>query len=184
MNILLSRRSACLSKHPILRTYRYIKSSFRTEPYSYLVNDKHYRHAISQLRCSSHILNVEKGRYTWPRTPLGERLCNMGNCVDDELHFMTACAVNVNERRTLYDKLINKFPEFEHLCDLQKFVFLFTFDDAQILSWLGKFLYISIWLNPSKWSACRKWRNLFILPKVGRLALAPMHPYIYMYKHH
>ena len=99
MNILLSRRSACLSKHPILRTYRYIKSSFKTEPYLYLVNDKHYRHAISQLRCSSHILNVEKGRYTWPRTPLGERLCNMGNCVDDELHFMTACAVNVNERR-------------------------------------------------------------------------------------
>ena len=131
------------SKHPILRTYRYIKSSFRTEPYLYLVNDQRYRHAISQLRCSSHILNVEKGRYTRPRTPLEERLCNMYNCVDDELHFITACAVNVNERRALYDKLTDKFPEFEHLCDLEKFVFLFTFDDAQMLSWLGKFLYKS-----------------------------------------
>ena len=131
------------SKHPILRTYRYIKSSFRTEPYLYLVNDQRYRRAISQLRCSSHILNVEKGRYTRPRTPLDERLCNMCNCVDDELHFITACAVNVNERRALYDKLTDKFPEFEHLCDLEKFVFLFTFDDAQMLSWLGKFLYKS-----------------------------------------
>ena len=105
------------SKHPILRTYRYIKSSFRTEPYLYLVDDKR---AISQLRCSSHILNVEKGRYTRPRTPLDERLCNMCNCVDDELHLITACAVNVNERRALYNKLIDKFPEFGHLCYLEE----------------------------------------------------------------
>ena len=131
------------SKHPILRTYRYIKSSFRTESYLYLVNDKHYRRAISQLRCSSHILNVKKGRYTRPRSPLDERLYNMFNCVDDELHFITARAVNVNERTTVYDKLIDKFPELEHLCDLVKFAFLFTFDDAQMLSWLGKFLYKS-----------------------------------------
>ena len=129
------------SKHPILRTYRYIKSSFRTEPYLYRVNDKRYHRAMSQLRCSSHILNVEQGQYTRPRTRLDKRLCNMCNCVDDELHFITACAVNVNERRALYDKLIDKFPQFEHLCALEKNVFLFTFDDAQMLSWLGKFLY-------------------------------------------
>ena len=35
------------SKHPILRLYRYIKSSFRTEPYLYLVNDQRYRRVIS-----------------------------------------------------------------------------------------------------------------------------------------
>ena len=63
------------SKHPILRTYRYIKSSFRTKPYLYLVNDKRYRCAISQVRCSSYSLNVEKGRYTRP-----------------ELHSMKGCA--------------------------------------------------------------------------------------------
>ena len=28
-----------------------------------------------------------------------------------------------------------------HLCDIEKCVFLFNFDDAQMLSWLGKFLY-------------------------------------------
>ena len=107
-----------------------------------MVKDKRYR-AISQLRCSSHILNVERGRYTRPQTPLDERLCNMCNCVDDELHFVTSCAMNLNERRTLYDKVTGKFPEFEHLADVEKFVFLFTFDDAQMLSWRGKFLYQS-----------------------------------------
>ena len=69
----------------------------------------------------------------------------MCNCVGDELHFITACVVNV--RRTIYGKLIDKFPEFEHLCDLEKFVFLFTFDDAEVLSWLGKFLYKSFRSN-------------------------------------
>ena len=67
----------------------------------------------------------------------------MCNYVDNELHFITAYAVNANERRALYDKLIDKFSEFEHLCDLEKNVLLLTFDDAQTLSWLGKFLYKS-----------------------------------------
>ena len=108
-----------------------------------MVKDKGYRRAISQLIYSSHILNVERGRYTRPQTPTDERLCNMCNCVDDELHLVTSCAMNLNERGILYDKVTSKFPEFEHLCDVEIFVFLFTFDDAQMLSWLGKFLYQS-----------------------------------------
>ena len=144
------------SKHPILRTYRYTKSSFRTEPYLYLVNDKR---AISQLRCSSHILNVEKGRYTRPRTPLDERLCNMCNCVDDELHFITACAVNVNERRALYDKLIDKFPEFGHLCDLEKMYFCLPSMMLKCCHGLANSCIDLSNLNPSKRSACRTWNN-------------------------
>ena len=72
--------TADITRNPILRTYRNIKLSFGTEPYIYLVQDKRYRHAKSRLRCSSHILHVEKGRYTRPRTPLHERLCYLCNC--------------------------------------------------------------------------------------------------------
>ena len=32
-----------------------------------------------------------------------------------------------------------------HLCDIEKNVFLFTVDDAQMLPWLGKFLYTYFW---------------------------------------
>ena len=108
------------SKHPIFRTYRYIKSSFRTQPHINMVKDSRYRCDISQLRCSSHILNVERGRYTRSRTPLEERLCNMNNCLGDELHFVTACAINLNEGRILYDKVMGKIPEFENVCDVEK----------------------------------------------------------------
>ena len=55
---------ADLDRNPILRTYRYIKWSFKIEPYLYLINDHRYRHAIAQLRTSSHILDIERGRYT------------------------------------------------------------------------------------------------------------------------
>ena len=134
---------ANITKNPILRTYRNIKLSFGTEPYIYLVKDRRYRHAISRLRCSSHILHIEKGRYTRPRTPLHERLCYSCNCVEDELHFVIACSLNRTERIVLYDKVARKFPEFDQLADVEKFVFLFTFKDAQMLTWLGKFLYKS-----------------------------------------
>ena len=35
------------SKHSIFGSYSYIKSSLRTQPYTYLVNDRHSRYAIS-----------------------------------------------------------------------------------------------------------------------------------------
>ena len=113
--------SADITRYPILRTYRNIKLSFGTEPYIYLVQDKRYRHAISRLRCSSHILHIEKGRYTRPRTPLHERLCYLCNCVEDELHFVTACSLNLTERTVLYEKVAGKFPEFDTLDDMGNF---------------------------------------------------------------
>ena len=96
---------ADLYRDPILRTYRYIKWSYKIEPYLYLVKDHRYRHAIAQLRTSSHILHIERGRYTKPRTPVNERLCTLYNCVEDELHFVTACTINRTERKNMYDKI-------------------------------------------------------------------------------
>ena len=149
-----------INSYPILITYRHIKVSFRTEPYICLVKDKRYRHAIPRLRCSSHMLHIEKGRYTRPKTPLNERLGYSCHCIEDELHLVTACSINVVERRILFSKVADKYPGFDNLDDIGKFVFLLTFEDAQMLTWLGKFLYksfaikasqsreIYIWLEP------------------------------------
>ena len=112
-----------------------------------------YRHAIAQLRTSSHILHIERGRYTKPRTPVNERLCTLCNCVEDELHFVTACTINQTERKIMYDKICLKFPNFSQLNDAEKFIFLFTFSDAQTLSWLGKYLYKSFLVRVSACSS-------------------------------
>ena len=130
---------------PILRTYRHIKVSFKTESYICLVKDKRYRHAISWLRCSSHMSHIQKGRYTRPKIPLNERLCYSCYCVEDELHLVTAWSINLAERRILFAKVADEYPGFDNLDDVAKFVFLVAVKDAQMLTWLGK-----LWTNPLK----------------------------------
>ena len=67
------------------------------EPCLYVFNDYRYRHAMAQLKSSSHILH-NRGRYTYPRTPRNERLYPLCNYVEDELHFGAACIINQTER--------------------------------------------------------------------------------------
>ena len=64
-----------LENNPILKTYSNFKVNFGLEPYLYLVRDRRYRKAITQIRTSSHALEIERGRYTKPKTPVNERLC-------------------------------------------------------------------------------------------------------------
>ena len=123
---------------PLLRTYRGIRLAFKTEPYIYLVKNRRFRHAISQL---GHTLQIERGRYTKSKTPVNERICIVCQCLEDELHFVIACSVNQYERDIFYNKVCQKFPEFSQLDDVEKFIFLFTFDDAQTLSWLVKIIW-------------------------------------------
>ena len=142
-----------LDRNPILRIYIYIKWSFKIEPYLYLVKDHRYGHAIAQLRTSSHVLHIERSRYTKPRTPVNERLCPLCTCVEDELHFVTACAINRTGRKIMNDKICFQFPKLSQLNGEEKFIFLFTFADAQTLSWLGKNVYKSFLVRVSACSS-------------------------------
>ena len=79
--------SSCMmqfDRFPLLRTYRGIKLAFRTEPYLYLVKKRRFRNAISQLRASSHTLQIERGRYTKPQMPVNERICIVCQCLEDD----------------------------------------------------------------------------------------------------
>ena len=58
-----------LDRNSILGIYRYIKWSFKIEPYLYLVKDHRYHHAKAQLKTTSQILHIERGRYTKPEPP-------------------------------------------------------------------------------------------------------------------
>ena len=56
-------------KHPIIRTYSLHKREFCLEPYFDAVKDARYWSALTTLRASSHTLEIERGRYTVPKTP-------------------------------------------------------------------------------------------------------------------
>ena len=132
-----------LKKNPILRTYSLVKRDFNLEPYLNLVKKCKYRTAITQLRASSHTLEIERGRHTKPKTPEEHRLCATCNVVEDEEHFVSVCSINDVERANLYEKVTYRHPVFQGMTNREKFIFLFTNECPQILTWFGKFIHES-----------------------------------------
>ena len=126
---------------PILRTYALMKSNFNTETYLLKVKNRKYRSAISKLRTSSHTLEIERGRYTHPKTPVDSRLCVHCDEIEDEIHFVTECTLYSEERSILYDRINYKYPNFHVLRKHDAFVFLMTMNEDYLLTLLGKFLH-------------------------------------------
>ena len=111
------------------------------EPYLYLVKESKYRIAISRLRASSYVLEIERGRYTRPKTPITERLCPFCNVVEDEQHFLLICKIYDQERKIMFSKISTKF---ENICEIESrsaFKFLLTSDHPLVRNALGKFIY-------------------------------------------
>ena len=111
------------------------------EPYLYLFEESKYRIAISRLQASSHVLEIERGRYTRPKTPITERLCPLCNVVEDEQQFLLICKIYDQERNRMFSKISTKY---ENICEIESrsaFKFLLTSDDPLLLNALGKFIY-------------------------------------------
>ena len=138
-----------VTHNPILRTYTNLKAEFRMEPHLSLVTNYKYRDAITKLRASSHTLEVERGRYTNPKTPLEDRLCPVCGIIEDELHFLVGCRSYARERQELFEKISNLFPQFNHMDNTDKFVFMLCYPDPNILTAVGKFIHTCFQLRNS-----------------------------------
>ena len=139
-----------LIQNPILACYTFIKCDFMTEPYLSLVKEYKYRNAIARLRTSSHCLGIQVGRQTRPPVPRHERLCFICAKLDDEKHFMLNCKYHNSERNKLFAKYNAYHPIFEKMTDDDKFIFLFSVNDAFLLTALGKFIFRSLNLRRDK----------------------------------
>jgi len=131
------------TKNPILRTHRLFKTNFGMKPYLYIIKSQKYRAAISKLRASSHMLEIERGRHTRPVTPLDKRLCPKCNSIEDETHFVLDCNINKPERLHLFNKIHVINPYFKDMSPMDKFVYLLTINDDQITKWFSQFVYHS-----------------------------------------
>ena len=125
----------------VLRTYRLFKQQFVMEPYLYKVKEAKYRIAISKLRASSHLLEIERGRYTRPKTPVVARLCPNCNVIEDEEHFLLNCKAYNQDRKTMFWKISTQFTNFTGMESRNKFKLLMSSDDPLVLNAFGKFIY-------------------------------------------
>jgi len=98
--------------------YRSFKINFTIE--KYLSLPTYLRFGLSRLRCSSHQLKIETGRWTRPPIPPANRICS--NCdlhlVEDEYHFILICPKYSNIRINYIDQRFWQTPtlyKFERL---------------------------------------------------------------------
>ena len=85
-----------------LRTYIKFKFEHSLEEYLFYIPDTRWMKALSRLRMSSHMLEIERGRHVKPqKRPLEQRICQRctSNYVDDEIHFLITCS-HLNTQRT------------------------------------------------------------------------------------
>ena len=78
-----------LQKKPKLRLYRTLKSDLRRE--SYLALPLESRRRLTELRCGTHCLRIETGR--WENEAVEERVCKVCVCgpIEDEVHVLLEC---------------------------------------------------------------------------------------------
>ena len=91
-------------KRPIIRSYNLHKREFCLEPYIGAIKDARYRSALAKLRASSYTLEIERGRYTDPKTPISERLCSVCQEVENEIHFLIRCTMHNSLRNEILEK--------------------------------------------------------------------------------
>ena len=139
------------SDHNKLRTNRRFKASFTREPYIDLVRNRNQKSFLSRLRTGSHHLNIEKGRWTRPVTPVEQRTCQYctphstapslpgsGHCtsasaaIDNEQHFLMSCSRFSDVRKSAFDEINFISPQFLSLSENQQFCTLLCPTEAKI----------------------------------------------------
>ena len=141
----------------ITKTYRLYKSSFGTECYLKSICILEFTVALPKLRASSHDLELERGHYVHPKLSIDQWLCLSCNVVENKEHFVTACQNNEVERALFTNKLEKRDLSFANLTNREKFSFLMTWTDSQILTWFGKIIYQSFMNRKVLRHNMRKW---------------------------
>ena len=71
--------------------------------YLKLFSDRAITREISKFCMSAHYLNIERGRYTKPKTPRNDRICPHCTSVETETHFFTECQRYHTPRNKLFE---------------------------------------------------------------------------------
>lgn len=114
--------------------YRHI-SIHKFQDYLFVIKSKKVRNAVSQLRVSSHRLQIEAGRWTKPKTQISERKCKCCNDLEDEFHFTLQCPLYTEIRKAYIPKYFWQRP------NMYKFIELVTSQREKLILNFGIYIY-------------------------------------------
>ena len=108
-----------------------------------LIKNANHRQSVAKLRCGNHDLKIETGRHCVPKIPESMRICShcSSNELENESHFVFHCNLHEQIRKTLFNDIILKYPEFDSLNEQNKILFLFNNIDPYICKRLGYFIF-------------------------------------------
>ena len=96
-----------------LRTYALFKTQEGCEKYLHDIKNAKSRQSLTKFRLSNHMLNIEKGRHTTPKTPKELRFCPFcPNKVEDEVHFLLICPTYRVPRTEMINTIARETPSF------------------------------------------------------------------------
>ena len=123
-----------------LRPYALVKNYFCVESYILHIRGNQFITTMARYRMSSHDLNIKRGQFNNPITPLNQQICTRCelNELDDEIHLLLHCSAMNNERKILFDyeaAIINIQPTNE------LFLRIMTSRDITVVKSLAQFIY-------------------------------------------
>ena len=136
-----------ISNSPKAISYITFKSTVKFESYFHQVDNLKHRKSLSRFRMSNHSLMIEKGRHLRPEVERGERKCLCKTDVEDEFHFVTKCPLYTGERKHLFNTVSIKCKNFESMTGKQKFIYILSNEDINLVRALSKFLFRSFKLR-------------------------------------
>ena len=100
-----------------------------------MIKTPRHRIAKNKFQLGNHLLRIETGRHTVPKTPEDLRLCHVcqTNEIENELYFLFSCTHYDNLRIKLFNELTEKYIFFKDLDSINlKILFLFNSIDPVI----------------------------------------------------
>ena len=129
-------------RNPILRTYKLFKTQFCLESYLLNIQNHCIRKTLAKFRLSSHILQIEVGRHSKPKTPVAERTCKCNeSAIEDEMHLLLFCSFYSDLRCRFFQNIsITGIIDRSNMSDLDFFVAIMSCKDKNIVNILGKYI--------------------------------------------
>ena len=90
--------------------------------------------------------NCERARaplHSRPKLIDHDRLCQVCQCIEKEMHLVISCEINTDERSHLFIRVARVHPTFDSLPNVEICRFLLSSqdNDIQIMILVGKFIY-------------------------------------------
>ena len=128
-----------------MRTYRFIKQSWKLEDYLLKIENISDRTALSKFRLSNHSLTIEKGRHQ--NLHLSDRTCPFcPDEIENEFHFLIKCPTYTRLRKKLLDDVEILCIGFSYPPD-EEFLLWFLLNNPIICDSTAKFIRLSMELR-------------------------------------